>query len=217
MRVANLNMSDPKQTCPENFQVWTETDLPLRLCRTVDTGAGCIGSFFPVNGISYSHACGQIIGYQDRTPNAFFPYQSPNARTIDDVYMDGISLTHGSTDRQHIWTFVAALDETLGHLSSCGCSNVGSKQVATIPDFVSNDYFCDTGSRESAGFNFYDNDPLWDGNGCGEVSSCCTFNNPPWFYKSLIATSDDIEMRVCRDSVVANEDILFEIVELYVR
>ncbi len=217
MRAANVNMRDLQQTCPENFQVWTDTNLqPLRLCRTVDTGAGCIGSFFPVNGISYSHVCGRIIGYQDRTPNAFFPYQSSSTRSIDDVYVDGISLTHG-TERQHIWTFAAALDETLGHLSSCRCSNAGFRQAATIPDFVSNDYFCDTGSREDAGFEFYDSDPLWDGAGCGEVSSCCTFNNPPWFYKSLIATSDDIEMRVCRDSPVANEDILLEIVELYVR
>ena len=31
--------------------------------------------------------------------------------TIDSNYVDGVSLTHGSNPRQHIWTFAAALDE----------------------------------------------------------------------------------------------------------
>ncbi len=29
---------------------------------------------------------------------------------------------------------------------------------------------------------FYNEDPLWDGAGCGPLN---TFNNPPWFYKEL--------------------------------
>ena len=34
--------------------------------------------------------------------------------------------------------------------------------------------------------NYYpDNDPLWDGEGCGPTSICCDFNNPPWFCKTL--------------------------------
>ncbi len=218
MRVANLDMTNTAETCPENFRVWTQTGQLLRLCRTTDTGAGCIGTLFSANGVSYSHVCGRVIGYQDRTPNAFFPYeQNPNPRpTIDDIYVDGISLTHG-TERQHIWTFAAALDETLGHLSSCRCSNTGLRRAASVPNFVGNDYFCDTGSRESGSFEFYGQDPLWDGSGCGAASQCCTFNNPPWFYKNVIETRDSIELRVCRDSAVANEDILIEIVELYVR
>lgn len=217
MRLADLDMKNTGENCPENFQVWTQTDPSLRLCRTTETRAGCVGTVFPANGVSYSHVCGRVIGYQDRTPNAFFPYDRSNPRpTIDGVYVDGVSLTHG-TERQHIWTFVAALDEELGHLSACRCSNIGSRTAAQIPDFVGNDYFCDTGSRNSGNFEFYDEDPLWDGQGCGAVSQCCTFNNPPWFYKNIVATRDDIELRVCRDSPVANEDILIEIVELYVR
>ncbi len=50
---------------------------------------------------------------------------------------------------------------------------------------------------------FYGGDPLWDGAGCGPLNTCCTFNNPPWFYKELPApTTDDIEMRVCKDQQV---------------
>ena len=47
---------------------------------------------------------------------------------------------------------------------------------------------------------FYECDSLWDGAGCGPLNTCCTFNNPPWFYKELPEpTTDDIEMRVCKE------------------
>ena len=58
-------------------------------------------------------------------------------------------------------------------------------------------------------------DPLWDGAGCGPMSTCCA---PPWFYKQLPQpTTDDIEMRVCRDEDASNEDIAIEMVEIYIQ
>ena len=64
----------------------------------------------------------------------------------------------------------------------------------------------------------YDADPLWDGAGCGGQSTCCSFNNPPWFYKPLPQpTTDDIEMRVCRDQDSTDEDIAIAIIEFYVQ
>ncbi len=52
---------------------------------------------------------------------------------------------------------------------------------------------------------------LWDGAGCGPLNTCCTLNNPPWFYKELPEpTTNDIEMRVCKDQQSANEDIAIE-------
>ena len=217
MRVVFLNMKDIHQTCPSNFRLRTSTQPSLRLCATENTNSGCRGTFFPVNGVSYSHVCGRVIGYQDKTPNAFYNFDLNPSLTINDPYIDGISLTHGSR-REHIWSFVAALDETQGHLSACECSNTAVSQKADIPSFVGNDYFCDTGSRGRVAFVLYGEDPLWDGRGCGTTSTCCTFNNPPWFYKSLNnSSSDDLEMRVCRDSDVSNEDTVIEIVELYVR
>ncbi len=54
--------------------------------------------------------------------------------------------------------------------------------------------------------------------GCGGSSTCCSFNNPPWFTKTLSSvTSDDLELRVCRDEVRANEDVGLKSVELYVQ
>jgi hypothetical protein len=80
---------------------------------------------------------------------------------------------------------------------------------------VGNDYFCDTGATSNAQLRFY-TDPLWDGAGCGGQNTCCSFNNPPWFYKQLPqSTTDDIELRVCRNQDASNEDIAVESVEIF--
>ena len=63
---------------------------------------------------------------------------------------------------------------------------------------------------------FHGDSLLWDGVGCGTQNECCSFNTPPWFFKQLPQpTTEDIEMRVCRDEDSDNEDILIEIVEIY--
>jgi hypothetical protein len=80
---------------------------------------------------------------------------------------------------------------------------------------VGDDYFCDTGSHAHATGNFH-LDALWNGSGCGPLNTCCTFNNPPWFIKWLPEpTTDNIDMRVCRDSY--QEDIAIGSVEIYVQ
>ena len=138
--------------------------------------------------------------------------------SIDDQYVDGISLTHGSNPRKHIWTFAAANREGSNGHYVCPCTNINNTATIPIPPFVGNDYFCDTGSKVQAQYIFYPNDPLWDGHGCGQLSTCCSFNNPPWFMKELSSsTNDDIEMRLCADQSRSDEDITFEVLELYVQ
>ena len=61
-------------------------------------------------------------------------------------------------------------------------------------------------------------DPLWDGQECWGTSTCCGFNNPPWFCKQLPQpTTDDIELRICGDDDISNKDTPIEIVEMYIR
>ena len=66
---------------------------------------------------------------------------------------------------------------------------------------------------------FYHNDTLWDGQQCpGEEAPCCTHHNMPWFYKTLSeTTTEDIELRVCGNQVILNEDTPLEVIELFVR
>ena len=102
-------------------------------------------------------------------------------------------------------------------ICNCPCINSSSSVATPPPAFVGRDYFCDTGSEERVVSNhFYGDDPLWDGAGCGPVNSCCSLNNPPWFYKQLPQlTTDDIEMRACRTQTT--EDIAIETVETYIQ
>ena len=218
MQVANIDMTDSSHTCPQGLRTLT---TPLRMCGRSITSPGCSSATFDSHGIPYTRVCGKIIGYQDKTTDAFHPYIRNQALTIDNNYIDGVSLTHGSQPRKHIWSFAAALDETQNayssstHQSRCPCI-IG--QSIPIPPWVGNDYFCDTGAKERYQYIFYPDDPLWDGEGCGPTSTCCSFNNPPWFSKQLPSpTTDDIEMRLCVDQHSNNEDVTVEKVELFVQ
>ena len=215
MKIVSVNMTDGSCTCPPGLRTLQD---PQPLCAINTDIAGCSSTVFPVQGIQYSRVCGKIIGYQQKSTDAFFPYNYRSQTTIDSYYVDGISLTHGSP-RKHIWTFAAALHEYNSDWKRvCPCTNTRNTQHATIPSFVGQDYFCDTGSENNYQSIFYGDDPLWDGEGCGEFNTCCSWNTPPWFMKQLSSpTSDDIEMRLCADENRSDEDITVESLEIYVQ
>ena len=220
MRVAELDMTDNNIQCPSALRL--RTDSNKRTCGIGIQISGCSSVIFPTNAVRYSKVCGRIKAYQFASPNAFGNSSSPLGSHPLDIglnYVDGVSLTHGNP-KQHIWTFAAALDEigSYPHLN-CPCTNTSlASNAAHPPAFVGNDYFCDTGSTNRFQFIFYPNDPLWDGAGCGPQNTCCSFNNPPWFYKELPqSTIDDVEMRICNDQGRANEDTPIEMIQLYVQ
>ena len=221
MRVVDLNITNTSQECPPDTRL--NPTAPIRVCELTTDVAGCSSSMFSVQGVSYDRVCGKIIGYQQGYTDAFNSLPGTQA-TLDGHYVDGVSLTHGSSPRQHIWTFAVARDE-VGQFphTICQCTNTTLSASATpAPSFVGNNYFCDTGSTNSALLNgslaFYGDDPLWDGAGCGPASTCCSLNNPPWFMTQLpSSTTDDIEMRMCRDGHQTDEEINVQTVEIYVR
>ena len=215
-RVAYLNMSDPTQQCPS---VWQEITTPHRVCGRRYNRGSCEGLTYTTASEQYDQVCGRIIGYQINSPDAFGPGVFIPPQSIDSYYMDGLSVTHGSP-RQHIWSFVGGLDEVTTSYS-CPCA-AGSITRNRIPSFVGQSYFCESGLiRHSDGINgpLYSNgDPLWDGQGCGPTSSCCTFNSPPWFNVTLSSpTTDDIEVRICGDEGIGNEDTPIQLIEIYVK
>ena len=217
MRVTKINMTNSSHTCPEGLKLLT---TPKRLCAMNTDGGGCSSATFDLHGIHYTHVCGKIIGYQQKSPDSFASYVYNRGLTIDGGYVDGISLTHGRNPRKHIWTFAAAPHEviTSGYRNLCPCTNIHNTVSIPIPPYVGNDYFCDTASVNHVQYIFYPNDPLWDGQGCGRLNTCCSFNNPPWFMKELPSPAkDDIEMRLCANEPRSNEDIPVETIELYVQ
>ena len=83
---------------------------------------------------------------------------------------------------------------------------------------MGNNYFCDTAAPTCCHTRDYPDDPLWDGQGCGDPSTCCSFNNPPWFSTALPqTTSDDIEVRICNDKAPSYDDTPITDVDLYIQ
>ena len=214
-RVTFLNMSDPHQICPSN---WTTITSPLRTCgRGQNRNGSCKSTFYSTFGLTYSRVCGRIIAYQDRNTDGFVGLVFAS-RQIEGPYVDGVSLTHGSEgSREHIWSFASAIGERGSFRTAwlCECSNSSNWPHSTA--FVGNDYFCDSGNHGRSIPNiFFSDDPLWDGQGCGPSSTCCQFNNPPWFCKTLPhSTTDDLEVRICNHE--SFDDTPIQLLELYVQ
>jgi hypothetical protein len=63
----------------------------------------------------------------------------------------------------------------------------------------------------------YTNDRLWDGDQC-EGTCCSGGKSPPWFSVQLpTLTTDRIEVRICSDQPTTDEDVLVELLEIYVQ
>ena len=212
-RVGYLNMTNPNTTCPSGWQL---TGHSKRTCgKASSSSLTCDSVFFPfTRGLgSYTRVCGRIIGYQYHPTDAFEAYNNDDATTIDEAYVSGVSLTHGSP-RQHIWTFAAGLSEAYPTRNDvCPCDSTVN---IAIPSFVGGDYFCESGANSLISSGFRGDDPLWDGEGCSTSSRCCSFNDPPYFTKQLSRrTFDDIEARICQQD--GSDDTPIEFIELYVQ
>ncbi len=216
-RVALLNMTDPEQSCPDGFKL-LET-ASKRVCMRSISGAGCNSVLFST-GFQYQKVCGRVVGYQYDSPDAFDGCPTA-ACSIDEHYVDGISITHGNPSdgkpRNHVWTYAAGLTEKIVATYQCPCANTaGSKQ----PSFVGEDYYCESGIHEGGwSLKLYADDPLWDGQQCGgQEGPCCANPDLPWFCKELpTPTTDPLEVRICGDQPTYDEDVPFELVELYVQ
>ena len=207
MRVANINMTRPNENCPAGFRKITASGKTMCGGRS----SRCISTTFSSHGLQYSRVCGKIIGYQYQNPEAF----AAQTQSTDGIFVDGIVLTH-SSQQIHIWTFAAGAGQYRTDQYGCPCN--GDSYSGSIPPYVGNDYFCDSGYRHKtypAPPNYFTDDPLWDGAGCVS-GSCCTFNSPPWFCKNLSTpTTNDVELRTCMTG--ADEDIPLETVEIYIQ
>ena len=215
-RIMFLNMTDPSHECPRG---WRGYEGSTRCCgRPVLVRSSCPAVYLPAYGFQFSKVCGRALGYQQGSPDGFASTDSGEPQeTVDGIYVDGVSLTHGNP-RTHIWTFAAGLLENgnteINNQHRCPCD--GGQDA---PDFIGSNYFCETGDHDSVHnlTRFYYEDPLWDGQNC-VASTCCRFNTPPWFNVQLPRpTTDDIEVRICGDQGTGDEDTPIALLEIYVQ
>ena len=208
-RIAGINIS-AGDDCPTGWRKSSNNNVSF--CIAPNDDAGCYSTFFSTNGMSYQHVCGRARGYQKGIPDAFHG----NRDSINTYYVDGLSITYGNP-RQHIWTYVAGAQGGLTY-TCCNCPCAATPGPAP-PSFVENNYYCESGTE--TGFSvsaYYFSDPLWDGAGCSANNTCCSNTDQPWFHHQLSdMTQDDVEVRICRGDGFSNEDILVDILELYIQ
>ena len=125
-RVAILNNQNRHMICDGDFMFHNDN----RCIRDTED-PGCSHMLFSLMNISYSHICGRVQGTWFGFPGGFTGSMRSTSTTINDNYVDGISLTYGNTtNRTHIWTFIA--DQEAG-IQICPREK---------PSFVGNDYSC---------------------------------------------------------------------------
>ena len=93
MQVVDVNMVQDN-SCPG---AWRMITSPKKLCIG-GVNAGYDSAHFHTRGVRFQHICGQTKSYQKGTPDAF---SDKSTKGIDEIYVDGISITLGSP-RQHM-------------------------------------------------------------------------------------------------------------------
>ena len=215
-RIADVNMGRYSQDCPEGFVYYY--DQSVRLCGQParSSGSNCSSTVFSSRNITYSEVCGRVLAYQYGSTDAFGHEALRN--DIDVAYVDGISITHGSP-RQHIWTFANGLQDTLDlpnlRRAFCPCNSNGIPSHK--PEFIDEDYYCESAVHDIWRIILYRDDPLFDNDGCGPLeTACCDKGLLPYFYKALGGSfTDDIEFRICSDE--GGEDTRVSVIELFIR
>lgn len=214
-RVAKLNFtaSDP---CPVD-STWMPVNVNgLDYCTTIDWYAVASWVLYPK--CSFSEVSGYILADQ-RGKMEGFHSDLGQSRTLDDVYVDGVSITVGnaSSVRQHVFTYAVGREE-LPRIESCPCHGA---PVSNVPYFLGFDYHCDstyapyTATSLNIGYR-----SLWSGGGCGEGSACCNSADTPWFYRVLHESvrGQPLEVRILSDAASHEDEmILIREMTLFVR
>ena len=200
-RVAYLNTSESCQVqCPPGLETRME---PPSSCRRAVEESGCSSVYFDPGDIPYSRIGGRVRARQSGQPDGFQDFNGPRFRgevSLEDNYIDGISLTYGDEgNRTHIWTLAASVN-----VQRDGCAVCNRER----PDFIGDHFSCELLELCNQG-TVCSSNLLWDGGQCVGGES---------FFRDLPGpTTEQIEMRVCREQDRRDEDILVTEVELYVQ
>ena len=235
VKVVDFDMTVDGTMCPDD---WVQSMFSLPACgrpSTPTTKNQCFAANFPfLTGtmMTFSKVCGRIKAYAYGLPDAFEGFTVEGQTQITDAYVSGISLTAGSGFSEHLWTFAAGSaelevpsgDPTQERIDQCPCDRSNPSDIP-VPDFVSNNYFCEAGINVFLSYtSIMSDDPLWDGLNCNPESSCCDFNRPPYFVNDLgkTLTVDSVDARLCfverppPSEGALGDDVLIERMEIYV-
>ena len=216
-KIAYFNIS-AGDDCPLG---WTkDKQSGVSFCRPPGNnpaGSRCYSTRFSTNGMSYSSVCGRARGYQKGDVWGFWGSTTSAGKNINGSYVDGLSITHGTGPRHHIWTYAVGQFDHSGVSYGCPCSPF---KANSPPSYVNRNYYCESGATsDPAGSTYFFSDPLWDGSGCSKTNKCCLHKHQPWFYHNLgNSTTDSIEARICISyATYAAGAVVVDELELYIQ
>ena len=215
-RVAYLDTTNGS-ACPSSWSKITIPGTSAVVCRSGDS-PGCYSAYYSTFGVSFSKICGQVVAYQKGSTDAFHPTNEYDRKSINDIYIDGISITVGNP-RKHVWTYAAGISDDGSYPTyNCPCADTAGPDP---PPFVGDHYYCESGNTGSYDLAaYYSSDVLWDGYGCvGNKNNCCTNPNMPWFFRQFARNihGESLEARICHLESFSNEDVLVQKLELYIQ
>ena len=204
-------MAVPGQTCPANLRL--KTSGSLRFCGKATNGPSCDSVVISANGQSYHEVCGSVRGYQYASTDGFRRYGTSS--TINSPYVDGVSITHGQNPRKHVWTFASGLIQfkSNGNKAST-CPGVGG---TLPPTFVADDYFCSSGNPAQNWLHTLYDRPLWSSPAGNCQGSECYGDTLLFCVRLQEPTYDNLELRICTDQSLPDEDIRIESYDFYIK
>ncbi len=205
-KVAEVNSS---LSCPNGTVKETEGDVNYcRLDRAIDCQSLI---YLTPKSIGFSEICFTVKGYQIGLTSGF----SRLSNSIDENYLDGISITHGYP-RTHIWSFASGIGAAQ-FSCPCNASSGEPSQQNALGGSIGRNYSCDSSSGVNIPIpNQLFTDGIWHDSGC-LAGGCC--RSSPYFYRELtMPTCDDLEVRLCQDKQTSTVGTIgLDSLELYVK
>ncbi len=167
--------------------VWEE--VGEKLCHKASAEGGCATKVFSTGGRRFSEVSGQVLAYQQGTPDAF---------GAENGGLDTISIW--TTSGIHIWTYAVGMTQLMEAACPCyfPCSSRCPPADGTpAPNYLGENFYCDSGNPECDG-NIYDT-----------FYPQRLFEGAAPFTRYIGSTFADIEVRVCLDQEAWDEDIYF--------
>ena len=189
---------------------------PSELCGRPVGGASCDSVVFSVDNYAYTRVCGRVTGYQYASPDAgiHYVYNPTPGNAINEPYLAGVSITHGSPRQHIIWSFYGSENTQ----KCCALRHINNMESL---GFIGNNSFCDIGNPDNRPVrnSLFTYHPLWEGDTqCAGSTTCCTSHAGPWFHVALdVPSIQDVEVRICGDQHTNDEDTPVELVEIYVQ
>ncbi|HEU0034265.1 MAG TPA: fibrinogen-like YCDxxxxGGGW domain-containing protein [Kofleriaceae bacterium] len=204
---AALDFDALRDPCPAG---WQPVAAAGPGCTVVD-GAQISGVSIAPPLASYREVMTTLLAFQRGTADGY-----EGQGSIDDAYLDGLSITVG-TPRQHVASYAVGYDEATGcnMMGACTCPCLGGIAApAFAPEAARR---CEAGALSvSIDGTVVFADPLFDG---VELPAACAGEGRAEPIQTLLggATSDPIEARLMRNEIVQAEGLVLSRLELWVR